>query len=276
MISCAQANRRNIPKAKADYFLLFSRSYLCRHLICLVISLFVLVSALLGPAEASYNRQMRAKDPFRFESGEFSTSRSGGGGYSETGVASWYGTDFHGKRTSSGERYNMHAMTAAHRLLPMDTLLLVRNLDNGKEAVVRVNDRGPFVKGRILDLSKSAAKALKITGKGTARVKVVALSDSAEATGSDRPARVAPQDQPLDATGSGFYVQIATFAKERNAMRMRQRIADAGHTTTVKISSGKKPLYRVLVYAGKDLNKAMLAKRTLQQNGHKGAFVLSR
>lgn len=276
MISCAQANRKNIPKAKTNFSLLFSTSYPHQHLICLVISLLALTSVMLGPAEASYNRQIRGKDPFIFENGKVSSSHSGTG-YSETGVASWYGTDFHGKRTSSGERYDMHAMTAAHRLLPMDTLLLVRNLDNGKEAVVRVNDRGPFVKGRILDLSKCAAKALKLMGKGTARVKVETLADSASTTGSNRSAQAPSQNQSPEASGGGYYVQIAAFAREKNAQQMRQRIADTGHTTTVKKTSGKKAtIYRVLVYAGKDLNKALLAKRTLQQNGHKEAFVLSR
>lgn len=81
-------------------------------------------------------------------------------GYREKGIASWYGSDFHGRRTSNGEIYDMYGMTAAHKTLPMDTILMVRNLHNKKKVVVRVNDRGPFIRGRIIDLSFTAAKKL--------------------------------------------------------------------------------------------------------------------
>ena len=90
-------------------------------------------------------------------------------GYAETGVASWYGPTFHGKKTANGERYDMYQMTAAHRILPMQTRLVVKNLDNGRTAEVRVNDRGPFVNNRIIDLSYAAADALGVVGPGTAR-----------------------------------------------------------------------------------------------------------
>jgi hypothetical protein len=89
-------------------------------------------------------------------------------GYSETGVASWYGPNFHGKKTANGERYDMYQMTAAHRILPMHTRLMVRNLDNGRTAEVRVNDRGPFVGNRVIDLSYAAANLLGVVGPGTA------------------------------------------------------------------------------------------------------------
>jgi len=98
-------------------------------------------------------------------------------GYEEVGIASWYGSDFHGRNTSNGETYNMHAITAAHKLLPMQTMLLVENLDNGKEIVVRVNDRGPFIQGRIIDLSYGAAQKIALIDSGTARVKVTALGE---------------------------------------------------------------------------------------------------
>lgn len=96
-------------------------------------------------------------------------------GYSETGLASWYGPGFHGKRTSSGERYDMHAMTAAHKTLPIPVRVRVTNLENGKSLILRVNDRGPFHKGRIIDLSKAAAKKLGALAKGTARVRVTVV-----------------------------------------------------------------------------------------------------
>ena len=94
----------------------------------------------------------------------------------ERGMASWYGPGFHGRTTASGERYDMHALTAAHRTLPFGTLLEVRNLDNGRMTEVRVNDRGPFRKNRIVDLSLTAAKAIGMVGPGTARVELRTLA----------------------------------------------------------------------------------------------------
>lgn len=97
-------------------------------------------------------------------------------GYDETGIASWYGKDFHGRSTSSGEPYDMNAMTAAHRTLPLPTYVEVTNLENGRVAVVRVNDRGPFHGDRLIDLSYAAALELRIVASGTARVRVRALT----------------------------------------------------------------------------------------------------
>jgi rare lipoprotein A (peptidoglycan hydrolase) len=91
------------------------------------------------------------------------------------GTASYYGAEFHGRRTANGEIYNMYAMTAAHRTLPFNTWILVTNLDNGKQVTVRLNDRGPFVKGRIIDLSYGAAQKIGVIGPGTARVRLEVL-----------------------------------------------------------------------------------------------------
>ncbi|MDX8387115.1 MAG: septal ring lytic transglycosylase RlpA family protein [Ghiorsea sp.] len=96
-------------------------------------------------------------------------------GYNETGIGSWYGKKFHGNKTANGERYDMYAMTAAHTTLPMPSMVLVTNLENGKSVKVRVNDRGPFVKSRLIDLSYSAARALGYAEKGTTRVRVQSL-----------------------------------------------------------------------------------------------------
>jgi peptidoglycan lytic transglycosylase len=106
-------------------------------------------------------------------------------GYDQEGVASWYGPGFHGKRTSSGEPYDQNAMTAAHTVLPLPTYVEVTNLENGRKVVVRVNDRGPFHGGRIIDLSYVAAMKLGIVQAGTARVRVRALDPPARVRGSD-------------------------------------------------------------------------------------------
>lgn len=96
-------------------------------------------------------------------------------GWTQTGMASWYGNPFHGRQTASGEVYDMDRMTAAHQTLPFGTRVRVENLDNGSTVVVRINDRGPFVKGRILDVSRRAARELGMIGPGTARVRITVL-----------------------------------------------------------------------------------------------------
>jgi rare lipoprotein A len=101
-------------------------------------------------------------------------------GYEETGLASWYGDPFHGRRTANGETYDMYGVTAAHKTLPMNTLLLVKNLANGKTATVRINDRGPFVDGRIIDLSYTTAKKLGVVQNGTEKVQIIALCAAEE------------------------------------------------------------------------------------------------
>lgn len=96
-------------------------------------------------------------------------------GWTETGVASWYGEPFHGRTTASGERYDMEELTCAHKTLPFGTYVRVENLDNGRSITLKVNDRGPFVDGRIVDVSRKAARELGMMGPGTARVRITVL-----------------------------------------------------------------------------------------------------
>ncbi|MFO8173428.1 MAG: septal ring lytic transglycosylase RlpA family protein [Longimicrobiales bacterium] len=98
-------------------------------------------------------------------------------GWTQTGVASWYGNPFHGRQTASGEVYDMDRLTAAHQTLPFGTRVRVENLDNGKSVILRVNDRGPFARGRILDVSRRAARELEMVGPGTARVRITVLEE---------------------------------------------------------------------------------------------------
>lgn len=136
-------------------------------------------------------------------------------GYVEQGVASWYGPDFHGKRTATGESYDMHAMTGAHPTLPLPTWVRVTNLQNGRSVDVRLNDRGPFAKNRVIDLSRAAAERLGMIGSGTALVEVRSLASGAP------PAR-------LPAPASQFYAQAGAFADEDNAHRLAGRLREAG------------------------------------------------
>ncbi len=111
------------------------------------------------------------------------------------GIASWYGPDFHSKKTSNGEIYDMYDMTAAHKTLPMNTVVRVDNLENGKSIVVRINDRGPFVRGRIIDLSNKAAREIEMVGKGTANVKLTVLGYNGEIENRDAPYSELPKDE---------------------------------------------------------------------------------
>jgi rare lipoprotein A len=188
-------------------------------------------------------------------------------GYVNTGIASWYGRDFHGRTTSNGERYIMYAQTAAHKILPMNTMLLVKNLDNGRHTVVRINDRGPFVRGRILDLSYTSAKKLGIVRKGTGRVRITALAS----------ADTFPKGQSTHFDTGEFYVQVGAFLHHENALRLQRRFAAAGHSTVIqKLTRPNKIFYRVQVYTGTRLHMARRAEKALLAKGYGGAFIVAR
>ncbi len=138
-------------------------------------------------------------------------------GYRERGIASWYGTKFHDRRTASGERYDMYAMSAAHRTLPLPSYVRVTNLENGRSVVVRVNDRGPFHDNRLIDLSYAAASKLGMLGKGTALVEVVAL-DPRDPEHTAPPPSVTPGHQPR------IYLQVGAFSIRDNAARLAARL----------------------------------------------------
>ena len=140
-------------------------------------------------------------------------------GFLQSGLASWYGSDFHGKSTSNGESYDMYAMTAAHKTLPLGVYVKVNNRDNGRETVVRINDRGPFVTGRIIDLSYSAAKNLGIVGSGTAPVKIEALGYLDESVKGRMTYKA-----PASYDRGSFGIQVGAFGKLENARRMADSI----------------------------------------------------
>lgn len=160
-------------------------------------------------------RASRGNPPFYEVAGRRYVVLADAAGYVEQGVASWYGPDFHGKRTATGEIYDMHAMTGAHPTLPLPAWVRVTNLQNGRSVDVRLNDRGPFAKDRIIDLSRAAAERLDMIGSGTALVEVRSL-----ATGSPGAAAPAPV--------SRFYAQAGAFAEPGNAERLATRLREAG------------------------------------------------
>ena len=145
-------------------------------------------------------------------------------GFVEEGIASWYGPGFHGKTTANGERYNQYAMTAAHKLLPLGTRVRVTHLGNGKSVIVRVNDRGPFVEDRVIDLSRTAATRLNMMGTGTARVRIQSLGGISELAENG------------DIKGD-FYVQVGAFASKESAYKLIQTLAKAGHKGRLEFGS---------------------------------------
>ncbi len=160
-------------------------------------------------------------------------------GFEEVGVASWYGADFHGRKTSNGETYNMHGLTAAHKVLPMDTWLLVTNQENGKEITVRVNDRGPFAKERIIDLTKTGAKNLGFLDQGTARVKITALGE-AETYRYGGVTTERFKTHP-DFQSGEFYVQIGSFTVEDNARRLKEQMLAWGRKAVIRKFNRRRP-----------------------------------
>ncbi len=182
-------------------------------------------------------------------------------GYVEEGIASWYGPGFHGRFTASGERYNMYAFTAAHKTLPMGTEVLVTNLENGRQTVVRINDRGPFVKGRIIDLSYAAARALGMHKKGTAWVRIEALSAS-------------PTSR-IDFDRGEFFIQVGAFKNYANALRLKERLARRFKIVVISpYHQGQEVFYRVQVFASQSLREARRILSSLERDFPR-AFIVA-
>jgi rare lipoprotein A len=174
----------------------------------------------------------------------------------QKGLASWYGPDFHGKLTSNNEIYNMHALTAAHKTLPFGAYVKVTNLNNGKSVIVRINDRGPFVKGRIIDLSYAAAKKLAMDITGVAPVKIEVLK------------RYSPRK-----SSQKFSVQAGSFSSKKNAKRLKRKLQK--HYRNVYISKLKAPsytYYRVRIKA-RSLKSAEKIAEKLNKQGYRTSVL---
>jgi len=189
-------------------------------------------------------------------------------GFSQSGVASWYGPDFHGKRTSNGEIYDMNAMTAAHKTLPLGVFVKVRNKDNGREAIVRVNDRGPFVKGRIIDLSYAAAKKLGVDVAGTAFVRIDALGYRQDGRDTYK--------APATYDSGNYTVQVGAFKEYSNAQRLSDEMKKLFGFSDIRLSNVNGDLfYRVYVGKYTSLKSAETAERNFAEHGYPGSFTVS-
>ncbi|MCF6179230.1 MAG: septal ring lytic transglycosylase RlpA family protein [Geopsychrobacter sp.] len=191
-------------------------------------------------------------------------------GFTQRGIASWYCKKFHGRLTRNGETYNMYAMTAAHKTLPLGVEVRVVNRRNGRQVVVRINDRGPFVAGRVIDLSYAAAKKLGVGKQGTAPVEIVALGYP------HHKGAVKTYSAPLDYDAGSFAVQIGAFSQQSNARRLAAKRKPAfGRTDIYFRDNDGRALYRVRVGDYRSLEQAESAKIGLRAKGFAGAFVVA-
>ncbi len=184
-----------------------------------ILLLFIVASIVFGcgtSENTSIRRHSGSQRPYTIH-GKTYYPLADGSSYSEVGRASWYGPGFDGKRTSCGEVFDMDGVTAAHKILPMQTKVRITNLDNGKSLIVRVNDRGPFVSGRIIDLSRGAAKRLGVYKTGTALVRVETID-------------VLPGGGNMDSLPGPFFVQVGAFRNKKNATHLLEQLQKAGYS----------------------------------------------
>lgn len=189
-------------------------------------------------------------------------------GFEQTGIASWYGNKFHGHLTSNGEIYDMYAMSAAHKNLPLPTFVKVENLENQKSVVVRVNDRGPFHKGRVIDLSYSAAYKLGMLKSGTAKVKITAITEFNSDTTSE-----STQSLDILLPDDKNYIQVFATSKQELAHLKAKYLADK-YSQPVKYPK-KDGIYRIQI--GPVVNKKTLLQllNTLRQGKYPNAYLRS-
>ena len=192
-------------------------------------------------------------------------------GFRQKGIASWYGEKFHGRKTSNGEVYNMYGISAAHKTLPFNTVVTVRNLDNGETLDVRINDRGPFVRGRIIDLSYGAAKEIGLVGPGTARVEIEALGAVKGPADSLQEERTYT---PVDYNSGIFTFQVGAFRERNNAEKLRAKLDRTyknAHITTYDSVDGT--YYRVRVGYFTNLEEARKGEAVLIREGYDPIIV---
>lgn len=244
--------------------------------VCLLLSIFVLSCSkppYAPPKPGVPGTGLRTQRPYQIK-GVWYYPLPTAEGYVEDGIASWYGADFHGKPTSCGEPYDMHALTAAHKTLPLGTYVKVTNLANHRSVILRINDRGPFVSGRIIDLSCRGAQEIGSYGKGLARVRVEAVQYASEfKVGQDTYWRVDPV--PSFRYGQ-FTIQIGAFRDPANANRLRGRMVAGNREARVSQGLDKgQNIYRVQVGAYQDIVLARQEMERLKTGGFPDAFVLA-
>lgn len=222
--------------------------------------------------------------------------------YSETGTASWYGDDFHNKRTANGETYDMRAVTAAHRTLPLPSIVRVTNLENGRSIIARVNDRGPYVKNRIIDLSQKGAELLGYKNKGTAKVKVEILEkesraikeamlsntnsskiyneaihyENTQTPSTNNLALAANSKTSVDVPASSgpFFVQVGAFSDYDKAKQMAANMKRFGNVSIYEAYLSKNGVYRVRLGAYPSKDEALKILDRVLDYGHADVTIV--
>jgi len=194
-------------------------------------------------------------------------------GFVQSGIASWYGKKFHGRKTSNGETYNMYAMTAAHKTLPMNTWVNVHNLKNNQTIVVRINDRGPFVTGRIIDLSYKGAKHIGIIGPGTGKVRITALG---KATSYSKETREPITFKPIDYWKGNFTLQVGAFQVKTNAEKYQHKLSKHYHNAHITaFTDDRGTFYRVRIGQFINLKDAETYSEKLIAQGFESVFTVA-
>lgn len=200
-------------------------------------------------------------------------------GYDRTGIASWYGDAFHGRPTATGEIYDMNGMSAAHTTLPLPSLAEVTNIETGQTVVVRVNDRGPFVGDRIIDLSRGAADALGVRNQGLAQVRVRYLGPAPRGGGTGQSFIQARTEAPVEASPSDFgdtdpwFIQAGTFANRDNAEALSRRFGRS-RTNIENVEVRGEPMFRVLIGPWTGRREAERQRSTLAGQGLLDAILV--
>lgn len=210
--------------------------------------LFLLIIGLIFPACGITGRSTSSNPTSKIPS-----KSTKGAASIETGVASWYGPDFHGRQTANGEKYDQEGLTAAHRTLPFNTEVLVENLDNGRTVQVRINDRGPFAKDRIIDLSKGAATKVEMIGPGTARVRIYLVNGDLNSL--------------ADLKNPKYTVQLGSYNDLEAAQK---KAAEIRSSRVEEIVLDGKTIYRIYFGDFKNPAIALEAQKRLEGLGHEG------
>jgi rare lipoprotein A len=203
--------------------------------------------------------------------------------YDQTGIASWYGEPFDGQKTANGEIYDMNDLTAAHKTLPMPVYVRVTNLENGRSLVLRINDRGPFVSGRIIDVSRRAAQLLGFDKKGTAKVRVQVVDpgtgNAYAAQDPNAPADTTPAVSNIaltseEAPPGTIFVQVGAFSDANNAEKLSTAISDIGQVQIFRVVKGTQLLYRVRLGPYGSTAEAQSVQQVVAGRGHPEAIVV--
>jgi rare lipoprotein A len=195
-------------------------------------------------------------------------------GFTQTGIASWYGKKFHGNRTSSGEIYDMYKISAAHKTLPLGTYVSVTNLSNNKRVILKINDRGPFLKGRVIDLSYAAARKLGMVESGLAKVKIVALGKEVAPAGGKESSPTIVEIK--DHENGEFTIQIGAFKDIENARLLARRLHILFDYVDITnhVDEKNQTFYRVYVSKSNTLTEAAKIEKRLEEMGFSKAFIV--